>query len=184
MAAISRVEYESQLAQLTELKFQNQWLLEQLGLAKNRQFGVSSERLQKELMGQLSFMAHEAEVYAYRTKNATVEQVAVKTHAYKRQRGNVLDVVPERTSTEVMEHCFPGEKCLDGAWGIVMEEIGKEVRRNLKMEPSSGFRRMYTKTTPANSVKRKQAKAIFRKHPDSRYFAQAASSLRRRWPTS
>lgn len=35
MVTISRAEYDSQQAQLTELKLQNQWLLEQLGLAKN-----------------------------------------------------------------------------------------------------------------------------------------------------
>ena len=46
MMTISRAEYESQQAQLTELKLQNQWLLEQLGLAKKQQFGASSERLQ------------------------------------------------------------------------------------------------------------------------------------------
>ena len=43
MVTISREEYE-------ELKLQNQWLLEQLGLAKKRQFGKSSERLQEGLM--------------------------------------------------------------------------------------------------------------------------------------
>ena len=91
MVTISRTEYESQQAELTELKLQNQWLLEQLGLAKKRQFGASSERLQEGLMDQLSLMANEAEVYAYGTKNATVEQVAVKAHARKRQSGNVLD---------------------------------------------------------------------------------------------
>ena len=71
MVTISRAEYE-------ELKLQNQWLLEQLGLAKKRQFGVSSERLQEGLMDQLSLMANEAVAYAYGTKNATAEQVAVK----------------------------------------------------------------------------------------------------------
>ena len=47
MVTISRAEYDSQQAQLTELKLQNQWLLEQLGLARKRQFGASSERLQE-----------------------------------------------------------------------------------------------------------------------------------------
>lgn len=61
MVTISRAEYE-------ELKLQNQWLLEQLGLAKKRQFGVSSERLEEGLMDQLSLMANEAEAYAYGTK--------------------------------------------------------------------------------------------------------------------
>ena len=34
MVTISRAEYDSQQAQLTELKLQNQWFLEQLGLTK------------------------------------------------------------------------------------------------------------------------------------------------------
>ena len=85
MVTISRAEYE-------ELKLQNQWLLEQLGLVKKRQFGVSSERVQEGLMDQLSLMANEAEAYAYGTKSATAEQVAVKAHARKRQSGNVLDL--------------------------------------------------------------------------------------------
>ena len=93
MVTISRAEYE-------ELKLQNQWLLEQLGLAKKRQFGASSERLEEGLMDQLSLMANEAEAYAYGTRNATAEQVAVKAHARKRQSGNVLDrqtAVPAET---------------------------------------------------------------------------------------
>ena len=102
IVTLSREEYESQQAQLTELKLQNQWLLEQLGLAKKRQFGASSERLQEGLMDQLSLMANEAEAYAYGTKNATAEQVKVKAHARKRQSGNVLDIVPEGTPTEVV----------------------------------------------------------------------------------
>ena len=65
MVTVSRAEYESQQAQLTELKLQNQWLLEQLGLAKKREFGSSSERIQEELMDQLAFSLNEAEAYAY-----------------------------------------------------------------------------------------------------------------------
>lgn len=64
IVTLSRAEYESQQAQLTELKLQNQWLLEQLGLTKKRQFGKSSEWLQEGLMDQLSLMANEAEAYS------------------------------------------------------------------------------------------------------------------------
>ena len=110
IVTLSRAEYESQQAQLTELKLQNQWLLEQLGLAKKRQFGKSSERLQEGLMDQLVLMANEAEAYAYGTKNATEEQVKVKAHARKRQSGNVLDIVPEGTPTEVVEHRLSEEE--------------------------------------------------------------------------
>ena len=136
IVTLSRAEYESQQAQLTELKLQNQWLLEQLGLAKKRQFGASSERLQEGLMDQLVLMANEAEAYAYGTKNATEEQVKVKAHARKRQSGNVLDIVPEGTPTEVVEHRLSEEERICDACGSVMEEIGKEVRRSLKMEPA------------------------------------------------
>ena len=80
MMTISRTEYESQQAQLAELKLQNQWLLEQLGLAKKRQFGSSSERIQEDLMDQLGLTLNEAEAYAYGTKSATPEQIAVKAH--------------------------------------------------------------------------------------------------------
>ena len=58
MVTISRAEYD-------ELKLQNQWLLEQLGLAKKREFGSSSERIQEELMDQLGLTVNEAEAYAY-----------------------------------------------------------------------------------------------------------------------
>lgn len=129
MVTISRAEYE-------ELKLQNQWLLEQLGLAKKRQFGSSSERLQEGVMDQLSLMANEAEAYAYGTKNATVEQVAVKAHARKRQSGSVLEIVPEGTPTEVVEHRLSETERICDVCGAVMEEIGKEVRRSLKMEPA------------------------------------------------
>jgi len=129
MVTVSRAEYE-------ELKLQNQWLLEQLGLIKKRQFGASSERLQEGLLDQLSLMANEVEAYAYGTRNATVEQVAVKVHARKRQSGSVLEVVPKGTPTEVVEHRLSEKERICGVCSAVMEEIGKEVRRSLKMEPA------------------------------------------------
>ena len=136
MMTISRTEYESQQAQLAELKLQNQWLLEQLGLAKKRQFGSSSERIQEDLMDQLGLTLNEAEAYAYGTKSATPEQIAVKAHERKRQSGNVLEVVPEGTPTEVVEHRLPEEELVCEACGSQMVEIGKEVHRSLQMKPA------------------------------------------------
>ena len=129
MVTISRAEYN-------ELKLQNQWLLEQLGLAKKRQFGSSSERIREELMDQLAFSLNEAEAYAYGTKSATPEQIAVKAHARKRKSGSVTDIVPEGTPTEVVEHRLSNEERICASCGTVMEEIGKEVRRSLQMEPA------------------------------------------------
>lgn len=129
MVTISRAEYN-------ELKLQNQWLLEQLGLAKKRQFGSSSEKLREELMDQLSLDFNEAEAYAHGTKSTTPEQVAVKAHARRRQSGSVTDIVPEGTPTEVVEHRLPEEERTCEVCGAVMEEIGREVRRSLQMEPA------------------------------------------------
>ena len=120
MVTISRAEYD-------ELKLQNQWLLEQLGLAKKRKFGSSSERMQDSLMDQLGLNFNEAEAYAYGTKSATAEQIAVKAHERKRQSGSVTDIVPEGTPTEIVEHRLPEEERTCSACGTMMEEIGKEV---------------------------------------------------------
>lgn len=79
---------------------------------------------------------NEAEVNAYGTKSATAEQISVKAHARKRQSSSVEDIVPEGTPTEVVEHRLAEEERICSACGTVMEEIGKEVRRSLKMEPA------------------------------------------------
>ena len=181
MVTISRAEYDSQQAQLTELKLQNQWLLEQLGLAKKRQFGTSSEHLQEGLMDQLSLMANEAEAYAYGTKNATAEQVAVKAHARKRQSGSVLDIVPEGTPTEVVEHRLCEEERTCDTCGAVMEEIGKEVRRSLKIEPARFWIREDVYYTYAcKQCEAETGEGNLRKHPNSRRSARAASPHQRR----
>ena len=135
MMSISRTEYESQQAQLAELKLQNQWLLEQLGLAKKRQFGSSSEKMHEEFMDQLGLTFNELEAYVFGTNAATPEQIAVKAHERKRKSGNVLEVVPEGTPTEVVEHRLPEKDLVCKVCGSQMEEIGKEVHRTLKMEP-------------------------------------------------
>jgi hypothetical protein len=72
MVTISRAEYD-------EMKAQIQWLMEQLGLAKKRQFGSSSEKANEEVMEQLvmtfGFTFNEAEANAFGTKSATEEQI-------------------------------------------------------------------------------------------------------------
>jgi transposase len=133
---ISRAEY----AEYKELKLQNQWLLEQLGLAKKRQFGASSEKANEEVMEQLDMTFgrtfNEAEANTFGTKSATQEQIQIKAHARKRQSGSVEDVVPEGTPVEVVEHRLSDEERICAVCGSEMVEIGKEVRRSLKMKPA------------------------------------------------
>jgi transposase len=48
----------------------------------------------------------------------------------------VLEVVPEGTRVEVVEHCLPEEELVCSACGSQMVQIGKEVRRTLRMKPA------------------------------------------------
>ena len=136
MVTISRAEYERFLARereqaqaITSLTLQNEWLLEQLKLSKKKLFGRSSEQAEQMVMDQLSLTMNELEAYAFGTKAATKEQITVRAHARKRQSGNVLDVVPEGTPTEVVEHRIPENERICRACGSELVEIGKKVRR-------------------------------------------------------
>ena len=157
MVTISRAEYErlqqekarnakleaklaareqEQAQVITSLTLQNEWLLEQLKLSKKKLFGRSSEQAEQMVMDQLSLTYNELEAYAFGTKAATEKQITVKAHERKRQSGNVLDVVPEGTPTEVVEHRLPEDERICSVCGSEMVEIGKEVRRSLMMKPA------------------------------------------------
>ena len=139
MVTISRAEYErfqEQAQVITSLALQNEWLLEQLKLSKKKLFGRSSEQAEQMVMEQLSFTYNEAEAYASGTKATAEKQIVVKAHERKRQSGNVLDVVPEGTPTEVVEHRLPENERICAACGSELVEIGKDVRRTLQMKPA------------------------------------------------
>ena len=87
-------------------------------------------------MDQLSLTMNEVEAYIFGMNSAGKAPVAVKAHERKRQSGNVLDVVPEGTPTEVVEHRLPENELTCSACGSQMVEIGKEVRRSLMMKPA------------------------------------------------
>ena len=127
---------QEQAQVITSLTLQNEWLLEQLKLSKKKLFGRSSEQAEQMVMEQLSLTYNELEAYAFGTKAATEKQITVKAHERKRQSGNVLDVVPEGTPTEVVEHRLPGNERTCSACGSKLVEIGKEVRRSLMMKPA------------------------------------------------
>ena len=127
---------QEQAQVITSLTLQNEWLLEQLKLSKKKLFGRSSEQAEQMVMEQLSLTYNELEAYAFGTKAATEKQITVKAHERKRQSGNVLDVVPEGTPTEVVEHRLPGNELTCSACGSKLVEIGKEVRRSLMMKPA------------------------------------------------
>ena len=154
MVTISRAEYEQlqqenaqleakfaareqeQAQVITSLTLQNEWLLEQLKLSKKKLFGRSSEQAEQLVMDQLSLTYNELEAYIFGMNSAGKAPVTVKAHERKRQSGSVLDIVPEGTPTEVVEHRLPEEKLVCEACGNQMVEIGKEVHRSLQMKPA------------------------------------------------
>ena len=135
-AAREQEQAQAQAQVITGLTLQNEWLLEQLKLSKKKLFGRSSEQAEQMVMEQLSFTYNEEEAYASGTKAAAEKPVAVKAHERKRQSGNVLDVVPEGTRTEVVEHRLPENERICSACGSELVEIGKDVRRTLQMKPA------------------------------------------------
>ena len=178
MVTISRTEYN-------ELKLQNQWLLEQLGLAKKRQFGASSERLQEELMEQFSLSFNEAEGYAYGTKAATAEQIAVKAHARNQQSGSVTDIVPEGTPRKSWNTVFPRKSGPVLPAELSWRKLGRRSTAVCRWSlPSSGSVRISTIPTPARIVSRKLMKPIFSKRRRNLFFPPVALCPPRQWLTS
>ena len=100
-----------------------------------------SEQAEQMVMDQLSLTYNELEAYAFGTKAATEKQIAVKAYERKRQSGNVLDVVPDGTRTEVVEHRLPENELTCSSCGSKLVEIGKEVRRTLQMKPAEFWAR-------------------------------------------
>ena len=127
---------QEQAQVITSLTLQNEWLLEQLKLSKKKLFGRSSEQAEQLVMDQLGLIMNEAEAYIFGMNSAGKAPVTVKAYERKRQSGNVLDVVPEGTPAEVVEHRLPENERICSACGSEMVEIGKEVRRSLMMEPA------------------------------------------------
>ena len=124
MVTISRAEYENMQAQI-------QWLMEQLRLSRQKQFGASSERTSEDAMEQLSLLFNEAEVYADQGGKEEDGSVAVAAHKRHKKHEYTLDELPENVPVEVVEHRPPAEELVCPECGSTMTEIG--VNANLKL---------------------------------------------------
>ena len=121
---------EEKERRIAELVQQIQWLMSQLRLSKNKQFGVSREQSDIE---QLSIF-NEAEANA--DINAPEPELTeVKTHYRKRTR-LVTDKLPEDLPIEIIEHELPSESRLCSACGCELHTMGKEIREELKIIPA------------------------------------------------
>ena len=133
MVTIPRAEYEEYL----ELKKQNEWLLEQLRVIRNKQFGVSSEKASEEVYEQLSLLFDEAEVYA--AESEEILAVEVRSHTRKQKSGRVRDILPEDIEVVETEHTLPENERQCPQCGETMQAIGTEIRETLKFVPAKAI---------------------------------------------
>ena len=135
---ISRAEYEqiqTQIARIPSLEKQIELLTEALRLSRQKRFGASSERTSEDAMEQLSLLFNEAEVYVDQAAKEEDGSVAVAAHKRHKKHEYTLNHLPENVPVEVVEHRLSEEELVCPECGSTMSEIGKEVRRRLKLEP-------------------------------------------------
>ena len=136
MVTISRAEYEAQQERIANLEQHVSVLMEALRLARHKQFGASSEKSTEGDMEQLSLLFNEAEFYSdfARAKEEKVTDVAA--HKRHKKHEYALDNLPENIPVEVTEHRLDEKDLACPECGDTMVEIGKEVRRRLKIVPA------------------------------------------------
>ena len=128
-------QISAQEKQISVLEKQVELLTEALRLSRQKRFGASSERASEDAMEQLSLLFNEAEVYADQAAKEEDGSVTVAAHKRHKKHEYTLDHLPENVPVEVVEHRLPGEELVCPECGNTMTEIGKEVRRRLKLEP-------------------------------------------------
>ena len=136
MITISRAEYEEYLAQkeqISELSQQVQYLLEQMRLARKKQFGASSEQSKYDAPDQLSLF-NEAEFFADE-RSVEPELIEIETH-YRKRRSETKDSLPEDLPVETNEHFLPEDEQNCPKCGELLHIIGKAVQRRLKLIPA------------------------------------------------
>ena len=124
-------ELEGKSQELVAALLKNQWLLEQLRLNRKKQYGSSSEQLDQLVFEQFGRVFNEAEAWC---SGVGKKETQVKAHTRKPRSGSLDEVAPEGTPVEVVEHRPENRSC--PKCNSEMVEIGKEVRRSLKMEPA------------------------------------------------
>ena len=133
-----KAENAAQNEQIAELSQKVEWLMAQLRLSRQKQFGASSEKTDEDGLEQLSLLFNETEVYVEQEK---AESVAVAAHVRNRKSGSVKDVVPENIPVEVVEHRLAEDELSCPICGTELVEIGKEIRQTLEIKPAQVYLR-------------------------------------------
>lgn len=115
---------------IAELEQQIQWIMSQMRLSKQKQFGVSSEQTDP---SQLSLF-NEAEAN-YTAIAPEPELSEVKAHYRKRTR-LTTDKLPEDLPVEIIEHELPEQERICPVCGGPLHTMGREIREELKIIPA------------------------------------------------
>ena len=115
---------------IAELEQQIQWIMQQMRLAKHKQFGSSSEQTNPE---QLSIF-NEAEAN-YTAIAPEPDLAEVKAHYRKRTR-LTTDKLPKDIPVEIIEHELADKERVCPDCGSDLHKMGKEIREELKIIPA------------------------------------------------
>lgn len=133
---ITRAEYDSLKAYISELETQNRWLMEQMKLLKKKQFGSSSEKASPEVLEQMSLLFNEAELVSDIEKKS---KTTVKEHTRAKRSGSVKDIIPEDIPVEEIIHELPTDERICPKCGEELVVIGTEVHESLKIKPAEAI---------------------------------------------
>lgn len=127
---ISQAEYDTLLAQNAELTNQVKWLLEQMRLARHKQYGSSSEKSrydQEDLFNELEATAD--------ARLPEPELMEIQRHYRQKAREN-KDRLPSDLPVETVEHFLSEEEQSCPECSSPLHIMGKDIRRELKLIPA------------------------------------------------
>ena len=133
---ISRAEYDRLEKENQWLSGRVRWLEEQLKVLAKGHFGSRHETALDEVIGQMAILFNEPEAYAHLEETGETAAAVPEQKPEKKKRIFVLDKLPENAEVEVEKHELSETERTCPVCGAVMEPVGEEVVRTLKIIPA------------------------------------------------
>ena len=127
---ISRAEYDTLLAQNAELTNQVTWLMEQMRLARHKQYGSSSEKSRYDQEDLFNEPEATADV-----RIPEPELMEIQRH-YRQKAKENKERLPADLPVETVEHFLPEEEQSCPECSSPLHIMGKDIRRELKLIPA------------------------------------------------
>lgn len=127
---LSRAEYDALLAQNAELTNQVKWLMEQMRLARHKEYGPSSEKSKYDHED----LFNEPEATAD-MRFPEPELTEIQLH-YRKKAKESKERMPADLPVERVEHFLPEEEQSCPECSSALHILGKDIRRELKLIPA------------------------------------------------